>query len=85
MSLRFALLSAVFAAAMVGLAPAGATAAEHTVKMLNDNGKGEFMVFEPRFVQAAPGDTKVVATDQFHMPRHCPRSGRRARPHSRAN
>jgi pseudoazurin len=38
---------------------------EHTVKMLND-GKGEFMVFEPSFVQAAPGDTiKFVATDQM--------------------
>jgi pseudoazurin len=67
MSLRFALLSAAFAAAMLGLAPAGANAAEHTVKMLNDNGKGEFMVFEPSFVEAAPGDTiKFVATDQFH-------------------
>ena len=67
MSLRFALLSAAFAAALLGLSPAGAISAEHTVKMLNDNGKGEFMVFEPSFVQAAPGDTiKFVATDQFH-------------------
>lgn len=65
MSLRFARLLA--AVAMLGLAPTGATAAEHVVKMLNDNGKGEFMVFEPSFVEAAPGDTiKFVATDQFH-------------------
>ena len=65
MSLRFARLLA--ALAMLGLAPAGATAAEHVVKMLNDNGKGEFMVFEPSFVEAAPGGTiKFVATDQFH-------------------
>ena len=65
MSLRFARLLA--AVAMLGLAPAGATAAEHVVKMLNDSGKGEFMVFEPSFVEAAPGGTiKFVATDQFH-------------------
>ncbi len=65
MSLRIALLIA--AIAMPALVPTGAPAAEHVVKMLNDGGKGEYMVFEPNFVQAAPGDTiKFVAVDQFH-------------------
>jgi pseudoazurin len=54
-------------AALLAIAPAGARAAEHVVKMLNDNGKGEYMVFEPSFIEAAPGDTvKFVAVDQFH-------------------
>jgi pseudoazurin len=66
MSPRFALLS-VAIAAFFGLASGNGLAAEHVVKMLNDNGKGEYMVFEPGFVQAAPGDTiKFVAVDQFH-------------------
>ncbi len=46
---------------------APASAEEHVVKMLNDPGTGEYMAFEPSFVQAAPGDTvKFVATDQGH-------------------
>jgi pseudoazurin len=65
MSLRFALLFTTFSVS-VGLS-VSALAAEHVVKMLNDNGKGEFMTFEPSVVEAAPGDTvKFVATDQFH-------------------
>jgi plastocyanin len=65
MSLRFALLFTTFTVS-VGLS-VSALAAEHVVKMLNDNGKGEFMTFEPSVVEAAPGDTvKFVATDQFH-------------------
>jgi pseudoazurin len=64
MSLRF---SCIAVAALLSLAATSANAAEHVVKMLNDNGKGEMMVFEPSFVQAAPGDTiKFVAVDQFH-------------------
>jgi pseudoazurin len=66
MSLRFALFSAAIAA-LFGLASGAALAAEHVVKMLNDNGKGEYMVFEPSYIEAAPGDTvKFVAVDQFH-------------------
>lgn len=35
--------------------------------MVNDNGKGDFMVFEPSFVTAAPGDTvKFVVVDPGH-------------------
>jgi pseudoazurin len=65
MSLRPALLI-VTIAALIGVA-AEASAAEHVVKMLNDDGKGELMVFEPSFVQAAPGDSiKFVAVDQMH-------------------
>jgi pseudoazurin len=66
MSQRFALLSAAIVV-LLGLASGEAPAAEHVVKMLNDNGKGEYMVFEPSFVTAAPGDTiKFQAVDQFH-------------------
>lgn len=46
MSLRFALLSAAIAT-FFGLASGQGLAAEHVVKMMNDNGKGEYMVFEP--------------------------------------
>ncbi len=66
MSLRFALLSTIVVA-LLSLASERAHAAEHVVKPMNDNGKGEYMVFEPSFVMAAPGDTiKFVAVDQFH-------------------
>jgi len=46
----------------------GAAAAEtFEVKMLNKGSDGERMVFEPAFVQAAPGDTiKFLATDPGH-------------------
>ncbi|WP_269930335.1 pseudoazurin [Aminobacter sp. HY435] len=44
----------------------GANAAEHVVQMLNKGEKG-VMVFQPNFVQAAPGDTvKFVPTDKSH-------------------
>lgn len=57
----------IIAAALFVVAPGGALSAEHVVKMLNDNGKGEFMVFEPAYIEAAPGDTvKFVAVDKFH-------------------
>jgi len=66
MSLYFARFP-IIVAALIAIAPGGAMAAEHVVKMLNDNGKGEFMVFEPSYIEAAPGDTvKFVAVDQFH-------------------
>jgi pseudoazurin len=66
MSLRFAFISATFALVLAAL-PQSASAAEHVVKMMNDNGKGVFMTYEPDFVQAAPGDTiKFVPADQFH-------------------
>ncbi|MGH6865629.1 MAG: pseudoazurin [Methyloceanibacter sp.] len=66
MSIRYALTSFAVAA-LLSATPIGAHAAEHIVKMLNDNGKGGFMVFEPDFIQAAPGDTiKFQAVDQFH-------------------
>jgi pseudoazurin len=64
MSLRF---SYIAVAALLSLTAAQVNAAEHVVKMLNDNGKGEMMTFEPSFVHAAPGDSvKFVAVDQFH-------------------
>jgi pseudoazurin len=66
MSLRFVLISTTIAT-LFSVPSGGASSAEHVVKMMNDNGKGEYMVFEPNFVHAAPGDTvKFVAVDQFH-------------------
>lgn len=48
------------------LVAGGAQAAEHEVRMLNKGEKGT-MVFEPDFVQAAPGDTiRFVPTDRTH-------------------
>jgi pseudoazurin len=46
----------------------GAAAAETLeVRMLNKGSDGERMVFEPAFVQAAPGDTiRFLATDPGH-------------------
>lgn len=43
-----------------------ANAEEHVVQMLNKGEKGS-MVFQPNYVQAAPGDTiKFVPTDKTH-------------------
>jgi pseudoazurin len=55
------------AAAFAALMLAGAAeAADHQVQMLNKGEKGN-MVFQPDFVQAAPGDTiTFVATDKGH-------------------
>jgi len=45
----------------------GAVAETFEIKMLNQGADGERMVFEPAFVQAAPGDTiKFIATDKGH-------------------
>lgn len=46
----------------------GAAFAEtHEVKMLNKSSDGERMVFEPAFLQVAPGDTVIfVPTDKSH-------------------
>lgn len=53
------LLSASFAC--------GASAEEHEVKMLNTNGKGKFMLFEPEFIKAKVGDTvKFIPTAKGH-------------------
>lgn len=44
-----------------------ASAEEHVVKMLNNNGKGKFMLFEPSFIKAAVGDTvKFIPTTKGH-------------------
>ena len=60
---RFGILTAV---AAFGCAAGVASAADLEVKMLN-KGESGVMVFEPAFVQAAPGDTiHFVATDKSH-------------------
>ncbi|MBN8913722.1 MAG: pseudoazurin [Rhizobiales bacterium] len=44
-----------------------ASAEEHVVKMMNANGKGKFMLFEPEFIKANIGDTvKFVPTNKGH-------------------
>lgn len=46
----------------------GALAADHQVKMLNKNAKGEEMVFEPDFISANVGDTVTfLPTDAGHL------------------
>lgn len=65
MSSRFSLLvaAALFACSFA----AGAGAEEHVVKMLNANGKGKFMLFDPEVVHAKVGDTvKFVPTNKGH-------------------
>jgi pseudoazurin len=54
------------AAAAMTVMAGGAWAAEHEIHMLNKGEKGA-MVFEPDFVQAAPGDTiRFVPVDKTH-------------------
>jgi pseudoazurin len=44
-----------------------AFAAEHVIKMLNDDGKGNALTFSPDFLQVAVGDTiKIEPTDPGH-------------------
>ena len=55
------------ALAFATLMGAAAFAETHEVQMLNKGADGARMVFEPAFVQAAPGDTiRFVATDKGH-------------------
>ena len=55
------------AAALALLTGSAAFAEMHEVKMLNKGPEGEIMVFEPAFLQVAPGDTvKFLATDRGH-------------------
>ena len=62
-------MKAAIAAATVSfalMAAGGAHAADHQVLMLNKGEKGT-MVFQPDFIQAAPGDTVTfVPTDKGH-------------------
>lgn len=63
MTKRTAVLLAAFASlVLVG----GAHAADHEIQMLNKGEKGA-MVFQPDFIQAAPGDTVTfLPTDKSH-------------------
>ena len=52
---------------LVGLMGGAAQADTFEIKMLNKGAEGERMVFEPDFVQAAPGDTiRFLPTDKSH-------------------
>lgn len=56
----------IIAASLLALAPVLVSAETHEVKMLN-KGEAGAMVFEPRFVSAAVGDTVVfIPTDKGH-------------------
>ena len=52
MSLRFA--GVALLGMVMGIWCRGGVRRGHVVKMVNDNGKGDFMAFEPSFVTAAP-------------------------------
>lgn len=66
MTSRFGL--AVAGALLLTASFAGsASAEEHVVKMMNANGKGKFMLFEPEFIKVNVGDTvKFVPTNKGH-------------------
>lgn len=66
MTSRFGFAAA--AAFLLATSLAGAASAEeHVVKMMNANGKGKFMLFEPEFIKANVGDTvKFVPTNKGH-------------------
>lgn len=56
----------IIAASLLALAPVLVSAETHEVQMLN-RGEAGVMVFEPRFVSAAVGDTVVfIPTDKSH-------------------
>lgn len=53
--------------ALAALMGGAAFAETFEVQMLNKGSDGERMVFEPAFIQAAPGDTiKFIASDKGH-------------------
>lgn len=55
------------AAVALGIGAGPIHAADHTVKLLNKDGKGKFMLFEPDFLKVAPGDTVTfVPVDKGH-------------------
>jgi pseudoazurin len=62
------LRSGIAAALLLTVSFGGAASAEeHVVKMMNANGKGKFMLFEPEFIKAKIGDTvKFVPTNKGH-------------------
>ena len=66
MTLR-SLLAAATAFALAGPFALSASAEEHVVKMMNANGKGKFMLFEPEVVHAKVGDTvRFMPTNKGH-------------------
>lgn len=54
-------------AALLTATPATAFAKDHVVKMINDDGAGNYMIFEPDYIKANVGDTVTfVSTDPGH-------------------
>ena len=59
--------TAVTGFALASAIATGAFAETHDIQMLNHGENGEVMVFEPAFLQIAPGDTvRFVTTDRGH-------------------
>ena len=55
------------AALALALFAGGAQAADHVIKLRNNDGKGRFMLFEPDFIKVQPGDTVTfVPVDKGH-------------------
>jgi len=66
MTSRFGLVAAA-ALTLAGSFAVSASADEIEVKMLNNNGKGKFMIFEPELIKAKVGDTvKFIPTNKGH-------------------
>ncbi|MCC7252466.1 pseudoazurin [Hyphomicrobium sp.] len=60
-------LAAVAALLLAAPFAGSASAEEIEVKMLNNNGKGKFMLFEPEVIKAKVGDTvKFIPTNKGH-------------------
>jgi pseudoazurin len=66
MTTRFGFIAAA-SMVLFGSFAGSVSAEEIEVKMLNNNGKGKFMLFEPDFIKAKVGDTiKFVPTNKGH-------------------
>lgn len=60
-------LTGLLAGAALLAAAGAANAADHVVRMKNQGANGGFMVFEPAYLEAAPGDTVTFEpTDPGH-------------------
>lgn len=67
------LLALATGLAAIGLAAAPASAEEHQIRMLTRGSDGAPMVFEPAYLEVAPGDTVTfLATDPTHNAQSIP-------------
>lgn len=67
------LLALATGLAAIGIAATPASAEEHQIRMLTRGSEGQPMVFEPTYLEIAPGDTVTfVATDPTHNAQSIP-------------